>query len=151
VWFTGFCLLFAAVIPAGLKEVFKCSKEKDLGELLAILMVHQKGILDVLELDFNYWRGSSLSEKEMEHALCEFAKFTKLVRKQGDGGRHYSSRASLGVASCCSKCKNNIGKRIGCCTCPAFFCQDCVDFRNDSKAWEWICPECLEFESKAGK
>lgn len=136
--------------PEGIDIIFDVRKSQGLGylDLVRELESIQDGVYDAMGLRFRQLDGKNLSLKVIEHALCEFSKFSKLQkslsRKQKPSGcRFRKSRSSMDAQKNCNKCGNSEDVFF-CDFCLRAYCTDCESPGQDS--W-WKCPRCKALES----
>jgi len=140
----GFCLLGPGA-ENGLKIIFPNSNTSEL-ELAQQLAEKHDQVYKKLGIEFPYWRGRPLTIKEIEHALCEFAKFCSI--NSNGRGRSFKTQKSLDKDKACFMCHSKpeaAGVSVLCDTCKICFCFDCVK-APAKDAVSWICHRCEDFE-----
>jgi hypothetical protein len=110
------------------------------------LVEHQEVAFGALGVKFPYWRGRRLGIKEIEHALCEFAKFKGLQSSGAGRIRYYRPRPSLDVNKPCQCCEKDSDDGAICDTCNRFWCNVCAPPRS-LVAVSFVCPRCTAFET----
>lgn len=145
---------------AGLEIIFgseKCSREGHLA--LAQGLVRSQSVYydEILQVTFPYWNGRKLGIKEIEHALCEYAKFRRLVVATANSTTKaatvalYQSRSALDDDQNCVVCRvaaaarNDDDIMFLCDTCNRPHCRDCCVAANrlpDPREIFWNCPRC---------
>jgi hypothetical protein len=143
----------------GLEAIFgDLANSKASQFLVDMLVTAQKPIFEELGLVFKYlWPDQLLGGKETEHALCEFHKFSGLVKQRISGRRRlYRSRAALDVKKPCrihgaQVESNGLENGIFCDTCSSFYCDRCLPNPKPTAVhadWAWICRRCNSFTSQ---
>ena len=125
-------------------------------ELAQSLVICHRQVYRDLGIEFPYWQDRPLTIKEMEHALCEYAKFCSLNhRSHRGGGRAFRSRALLDrELSCCFQCETTVcadddggggGNSLLCDTCRLRYCTNCIHecaATLPPQQCSWICHRC---------
>jgi hypothetical protein len=147
---------------AGLEIIFGSAKCRQEGHLVLAqgLVRSQTHYYDeILHVIFPYWNGRKLGIKEIEHALCEYAKFHRLVVATANSTTStkaatvalYQSRSALDDDQNCVVCRvdarNDDDDNILflCDTCNRPHCRDCcvaVNRLPDPREIFWNCPRC---------
>mmetsp|Transcript_29553 Transcript_29553/g.88371 ORF Transcript_29553/g.88371 Transcript_29553/m.88371 type:complete len:278 (-) Transcript_29553:46-879(-) len=115
--------------------------ELDLAKLLTSL---QRQAFSRLGLDFAFFAGRPLTLKNVEHCLCEFAKY----RANGSGMRRFVSRAHLDRNVVCDKCKDPSDAKDHClllCDLCNYACHTtCLEKPLEAvpDSAHWLCPDC---------
>ena len=103
------------------EEIFGSIDRKD----LMGLAIHVRDIMDyclgLVGQKFPHWRNRKVNLKVIEHALCEYQKFTEIEAGYVAGQRRWHSRAEMDTRKeCCD------GQRmIRCDTCHDIVCEGC--------------------------
>jgi len=141
-----YCVLGPGAVM-GLSTIFPNAKSPHL-ELAQQLAEHHDQVYSDLGVEFPFWRGRPLTIKEIEHALCEFSKFSRIVAQMKSNGksqaRVYRSRAALDSNKPCLHCKGVSDDGLLCDTCNLFFCAGCA--KSSSESVSWVCHRCEAFE-----
>jgi len=110
----------------------------------------QQAMYDILGVSFPKWKNRSLQLKEIEHALCEYSKYKRMVAGM-DAKVRCRDRWSSAVDANdpCQTCELNKDGMF-CDTCFLFYCCDCL--ADDSKQvhpdkfdGSWSCYRCCAF------
>jgi hypothetical protein len=108
-------------------------------------MQHQ--MYDALGLEFPRFIDRDMTLKNIEHSLCEFAKYKNAnsVRKFEVGGK--GSRSHLDIAKGCHYCNAYDPSRSKLCDlCRTVFCESCCDDICEEDG-AWLCSECNVIEA----
>ncbi len=63
----------------GLDYIFKCKDAFSYADLIKILREDQRFHFERLGLHFKFWHGNDLTLRNVEHSLCEFSKYYRLL------------------------------------------------------------------------
>ena len=145
-------LAYHCIVLAGIKLIFGSIKRKQSElDLARILQSIQGDVYKDLGIEFPQWNGMSLSLKNIEHALCEYSKYSKihgtLIQNQKvSGQRLKKSRTEMDFVKACQNVKDcgNSGDVLFCDKCLNGYCFDCVPLPSSAY---WVCPRCEAFES----
>ena len=127
-------LYFFAQCAEGLLRIFSKADKRSFLELAQSLEENQKAFYDALGLEFPTWNGIELGLKEIEHSLCEYAKFRNVC----GGGRGKLARRPS------EETPNNSS---------LFSCTACMGYQAEEKSESqstnpyWVCEPCRAFES----
>ena len=135
----------------GLRLIFPNAKPSEMMELAHYLVGYHKQFFCALGLDFPYWNNKLLGMKEIEHALCEYCKFKKIIadfaKNKKSSRRKYKSRALLDEKPC-KMCDDHLADDGPFCdTCFNFYCSACAPKSTVAADKGWICPRCEDFDN----
>ena len=138
----------------GLKAIFGTSvnKNSELLKLAILLREMQDGVFRALELSFPRFIGRDITLKNIEHALCEFCKYTDnhVMRRYNVGGK--GSRSLLDAGKSCQFCNSMYDDCFRICDlCRAMFCRNCCESEGNIFMKTWLCNICIHLESEGRK
>ena len=136
----------------GLKYIFShCSHSYKKNELCRLIRDKQKNVLSALGVTFVRFDDRDMSLKVLEHALCEFYKYTKCAANQGSStamriytGKGNGSAVPKDTALCTGNfCASSLkkGQYLCCDTCWRCFCTQC-SHRTVLGKITFMCEDC---------
>ena len=132
----------------GRDEVYLCRLMRD----------NQDAIFDMLKVKFERFDDRELSLKVLEHAICEFHKYSSCLasKKTAMAMRFYSGANGCSVPVDTEKCADceiefQEGQENRCCnTCWRYFCRKCGDDSVENGEGDcrvsWICQDCEDLK-----
>jgi hypothetical protein len=136
----------------GLKAVFgkAAVKSADFVPLTKLLHGIQDQVYRALGLTFPKFMGREITLKNIEHALCEFCKYTNghVMRRYCLGGK--GSRTHHDIAKCCHVCGTRYNTDLSklCDLCRTGYCGTCCDEYGREVENAWLCLTCIEIEDE---
>lgn len=120
-------------------------KGKKYLSMARVLTALQDEAFLILGLAFPYFDGKRLAMKEIEHTLCEYAKY-----KCSRGMKKYHSGVSLDADVDCFLCsRKNPDEGYYCELCDLFHCSHCIKSANGHSNYEgqsFVCLPCRQIE-----
>jgi hypothetical protein len=136
----------------GLAYIFTdCSHSCSDNHLCRVIRDKQESVFDALGVEFIRFDDRSMSLKVLEHALCEFYKYTNCTANQSSAaamrfynGEGNGSAVPIDTSMCAGKyCATSInkGEYLRCDTCWRCFCQECSRVLGKVS---WLCKDCRD-------
>lgn len=134
----------------GLKAIFGKSivKTVELVQLTMLLHEIKDQVYRALELTFPKFIGREITVKNIEHALCEFCKYTDehVMRRYDIGGK--GSRSHLDLAKSCQVCDKSYDWNLSklCDLCRTAYCGSCCGKNGRDFEGAWLCSTCIQMQ-----